>query len=65
MNSLPYCLEGRGPFNKDPPTGMVVKEPRKAKQGKEGSYKGLVRTFRRQRTGTDKTLKQQHSTTGH
>lgn len=26
---------------------MAVKEPRKAKQGKEGSYKGLVRTLRK------------------
>lgn len=41
---------------------MVVKEPRK---GKEDSCKGLVRTFRRQRTGPDKTLRQQHSTAGH
>ena len=65
MNSLSYRLEGRGPFNKDPPTSMVLKEPRKAKQGKEDSCKGLVRTFRRQRTGTDKTPRQQHSTAGH
>lgn len=65
MDSLSHRLEGRGPFSKDPPTRMVVKEPREAKQGKEDSCKGLVRTFRRQRTGTDKTLRQQRSTAGH
>lgn len=56
MNSLPYLSEGRGPFNKDPPT-WGLSEQREAIQGNQESCQGLVR---RQRTGIDKTQKEKH-----
>lgn len=58
MNPLPYLLEGRDPFNKDPPT-WGFSELREAKQGNQESCKGLVRMFRRPRRRIDKTQKKQ------
>lgn len=57
MNSLPYLSEGRGPFNKDPPT-CGLSEQREAVQSNHESCQGLVR---RQSTGIDKTQKKKHS----
>ena len=41
MDSLSHRLEGRGPFSKDPPTRMVVKEPRRPNRARKTLAKGL------------------------